>query len=437
MNDLILLSIELDFSSPYLKIIVASMIVVLSYFFGIISERTSFPSVLLLILLGILLKLGLDYLDPSLFENLDLMPALELFGIVGLIMIVLEAALDLELTKEKLPFIAKSLLIALCALVGSVFLVGSIINYFLPLSFLLSLLYATPLCIISSAIVIPSVSKLSPLKKEFMVYESTFSDVLGIMIFYFLISFMESGGTQAAFEFGTSLILTILVGVVASYVLIYFFKDLKGHSKLFLLISILLLLYAIGKLLHLSPLLIILIFGMGLANHHIFFKVFKNELTAGDPIEKIEKDFHLLTLETAFLVRTFFFVIFGMTISLSSLVNLNVFIISAVILGALYIIRFITLRIFLGKSIVPELWISPRGLITILLFFAIPPAYKVSEFDPGILLYVIIISSLVMTFSLINDSRKHTTEIETAPSNASTDDDDPIDTIEKPNPPVI
>ena len=404
MNDLLLLSSGFDFSSPYIKIISASLIIVLSYFYGIISEKTSVPSVLLLILTGILIKLGLDRVDPNLFNDLDLMPVLEVLGIVGLIMIVLEAALDLELTKEKMPFIGKSLLIALCSLVGSVFLVGAIINYFLPMSFMLSLLYATPLCIISSAIVIPSVNKLSPLKKEFMIYESTFSDVLGIMLFYFLISFMESGGNQAALEFGGSLISTIIVAVIASYILIYLFKDLKGHSKLFLLISILLLLYAIGKLLHLSPLLIILIFGLALANHQIFFKIFKNDLSKDDPIEKIEKDFHLITLETAFVVRTFFFVIFGMTISLGSLVNLNVFLISALILVGLFAIRFISLRLFLSKDILPELWISPRGLITILLFFAIPQAHQVEAFDPGILLYVILISSLIMTFALIKNS---------------------------------
>ena len=37
-----------------------------------------------------------------------------------------------------------------------------------------ALLYATPLSILSSAIIIPSVSGLSEAKKEFHVYESTF-----------------------------------------------------------------------------------------------------------------------------------------------------------------------------------------------------------------------------------------------------------------------
>ena len=350
-----LLAAQLDFSSPYFLIIAASVIIVLSYIFGVISEKTNIPSVLMLIVLGILIKLGLDSMEVKEF---NLMPLLEVLGIVGLIMIVLEAALDLRLTKDKLPLIGKSLLIAFACLIVSAFGVAAVLQHFLQMDFLKALLYATPLCIMSSAIIIPSVNCLIPSKKEFMIYESTFSDIIGIMFFYFLISFMESGGSQASLLFCGSLVLTMVVAIVTSYVLIFIFKDMKGHNKLFLLISVLLILYAVGKLFHLSPLLIILVFGMSLANHEFFFKIMKNDLSADDPIEKIEKDFHLITLETAFVVRTFFFVIFGMTINLSSLVDLQVFIISSLVLLALYIVRFVFLKIFLGKDIMPELFLS-------------------------------------------------------------------------------
>ncbi len=415
MINLLLLAGGLDLSSPYVLIISASVIIVLSYIYGLIAEKTNIPSVLLLILTGVLIKLGLDRAHIELF---DLMPVLEVLGIVGLIMIVLEAALDLALTKEKLPLIGKSLLIALFSLLASVFAVAGVLHYFLGLDLITALIYATPLSIMSSAIIIPSVNNLLPDKKEFMIYESTFSDILGIMFFYFLISFKDSGGSTAAIEFGWSFVITIIVSIVASYALIFVFKDMKGHNKLFLLISILLILYALGKLMHLSPLLIILIFGLSLANHNTFFKIMKNDLSDEDPIAKIEKDFHLITLETAFVVRTFFFVIFGMTIELASLANLNVLAISAAILVALYLMRLVFLKLFLKGSILPELFIAPRGLITILLFFAIPVSISntVTNFDTGILLYVILISSLIMTFSLIHDS-KQTREVATAVAN--------------------
>ncbi len=403
MINSIFLAVTLDLTDPYVEIIAASIIIILSFIYNQIAEKTNIPSVLMLILTGIGINLGLSEWG---IENLKLMPILELLGIVGLIMIVLEAALDLELTKEKLPLIGKSLLVAILCLLGSSFGIAFIIQQFYPASYTLCLLYAIPLSIMSSAIIIPSVAGLIDSKKEFLIYESAFSDILGIMFFYFVISLLESGGGEAAYSFGISLILTIVVGVVASYALIFLFKDLKGQIRLFLLIAVLLILYAAGKLLHLSPLLIILIFGLMLANHQLFFRIFKNFLKDDDPVEEIREEFHLVTLETAFVVRTFFFVVFGMTIVLSSLLVVNTLVISLAIIGALYIVRAAMLRIFLKKDMIPELWIAPRGLITILLFFAIPQVHEIANFDNGILLYVIIISSLVMTVALIANGKK-------------------------------
>ena len=191
-------------NSPYLVIIAGSLILILSYIFNLISERTSIPSVLLLIVLGVMIQLGLDLLD---FQVANLFPALEVLGVVGLIMIVLEAALDLELTRDKLPFIGKALLIALIGLVLSTLAIAGILKLFLQVDFAHSVLLATPLAIMSSAIIIPSVQKLILVKREFMVYESTFSDILGIMLFYFMISFLEEGGNTAILQFGGSLIL--------------------------------------------------------------------------------------------------------------------------------------------------------------------------------------------------------------------------------------
>lgn len=402
MTDLFFLAVTLDLTDPYVEIIAASVIIVLSFVYNRIAEKTNIPSVLLLILTGIGINLGLSEWGV---ENLKLMPVLELLGIVGLIMIVLEAALDLELTKEKLPMIGRSLLIAFICLLASSFGIAFIIQQFYPAGYTLCLLYAIPLSIMSSAIIIPSVAGLIGEKREFMIYESAFSDILGIMFFYFVISLLESGGGEAVSSFGISLLLTIVVGVVASYALIYLFKDIKGQIRLFLLIAVLLILYASGKLLHLSPLLIILIFGIMLANHQMFFRIFKDFFSDDDPIEEIEKEFHLLTLETAFVVRTFFFVVFGMTITVSSLLNVELLVISLGIIGALYVVRFFTLKAFLKKRIIPELWIAPRGLITILLFFAIPQTNKLANFDSGILLYVIIITSLIMSVALIADGK--------------------------------
>jgi len=415
---MIYLSAGFDLSDPYIQIITASSIIVLSYLFGKIAEKTSVPAVLMLILLGIVMKLGLDSMHINMPES-TLQGALKILGTVGVIMIVMEAALDLEFSKDKLPLIGRALLIAFLSLLFSIFGIAFVLQQFFDMNFTIAMIHGTPLAIMSSAIIIPSIGKLSKLKQEFMIYESAFSDILGIMIFYFLLNMNDEGLQQASVNLTVSLIITLVIAIAASYSLIYIFKDLKGHTRLFLLIAILLLLYSSGKVfLHLyGALLIILFFGLALSNHQMFFKVFKKDYNPNreeDPIEVIEKEFHLITLETAFVVRTFFFVVFGLSITLSSLVSFDVFCISIAVLIVLYFVRIVFLRLFYGKNLTPELFVAPRGLITVLLFYQLPLDIKSPSFDQGILLYVIIISSLIMTISLIFESGKPDKDIKTA-----------------------
>ena len=121
---------------------------------------------------------------------------------------------------------------------------------------------------------------------------------------------------------------------------------------------------------------------------------------------QIYHELHIITLETAFVVRTFFFVIFGLTIVISSLFDLKVALISVLILISIYALRFLILRVFIGKDILPQLFIAPRGLITVLLFYAIPKEAEVATFESGILLFVIIGTSLIMTWAMIKNKHK-------------------------------
>ena len=169
--------------SIYPMIIAASAVIIISFVFGEFSKKTSIPSVLLLIILGIVANIALaDKLDGFDFDSI-----LPILGTVGLIMIVLEAALELELKQEKLMPIAKSMLIAFIGLIASAWAAAMILQYFVPgMTSSSAWLYATTLSILSSAIIIPSVGELRPDKKEFHIYESTFSDIMGIMLFYYL-----------------------------------------------------------------------------------------------------------------------------------------------------------------------------------------------------------------------------------------------------------
>lgn len=378
--------------------------IIFSHIFNFVSKRTKVPSVILLILLGVVVKLVMDFNGYN--QDALIFSTLEVLGIVGLIMIVLEAAIDLELSKEKWPIIWKSFLVALLSLIVCAFAISFVINQFFHEDPIISLVYAIPLSIMSSAIVIPSVNGLFEDKKEFMIYESTFSDILGIMFFYFLIENVgaESTGTVVYSIIG-NIFITIVVSIAISYALVLLFQRIVGDVKLFMLIAVLILLYAIGKQLHLSSLVIILVFGIILNNSQLFFFGKLKSWIDAKVISGVLKDLHLVTRESAFVVRTFFFVVFGTTIDFRALLDLQIVGISLIIVAIFYISRFLLLKaFFLKKSILPELFITPRGLITVLLFFSIPAHLSSETFNADIILITILTTSIIMTWGLIRFS---------------------------------
>jgi NhaP-type Na+/H+ or K+/H+ antiporter len=302
-------------------------------------------------------------------------------------------------------------MVALIGLLLSAWIGAVILKYFIPeMSTLASWIYSTPLAILSSAIIIPSVNTLRGDKKEFHIYESTFSDILGIMLFFFLIEnvlFSENGlSIDSIIAFDVNIILTIVISFVASYFMLIIFQKIKSHVKLFLLISVLLLLYAIAKKMHLSSLLIILVFGVMIANMEVFFRGPLKKFVNKSISKSIFDGLHVITQESAFVVRTLFFVVFGLTIVLGSLADSTVVMISLFILLSIYIVRYILLRTIIGKDFVPQLYIAPRGLITIILFYEIPEIAQVAEFSEGILLFIIISTSIIMTLAMIFDKKR-------------------------------
>ena len=402
--------------NAYGLVIGGSLVIILSYFANLLAKRTNIPSVLVLIGMGIALREGLNAMGLTAipFESL----VLELLGTIGLIFIVLEAALELDLTREKTPLIVKSATMALLALLGSSAAIAAFLNVSMDIPTFEGWLYAFPLSIMSSAIIIPSVASLDANDREFMVYESTFSDIFGIMAFYILLGNSNAESTNSVIaSIGTNLVVTLVLAVIVSYVLVYVCKNHQFREAVFEHRGAALI-YSIQKLLHLSPLVLILIFGLMLNNHRIFFPNWTSKMKRlqwlpspakmldNRRMHELHRDYHLLTLETAFVIRTFFFVLFGMTVSLVSLTDLHVITEGLIICCVLFGVRFVSLLLFQRKRIFPLLYIAPRGLITILLFFQIQGAYaefSQPQFDQGILLVIILVTSIIMTIALVQN----------------------------------
>ena len=387
--------------SSYVYIIAACLLIIFSYLYNLFSQKTGIPSVLLLILTGIGIRELLVYYDAwVVIPN----SAVEMFGIIGLIIIVLEAGLDLRISKKKVKLIRKALLSSLIIFALSAAACSALLYYYLEEEFIHCLVYAIPLSVVSSAIVIPSVSHFEEEKKEFLVYETSFSDIIGIMLFNYVIAGNILHVSNIAKFFG-SVALALVLSVVLSVLILFMLTKIKTKIRFFLVFAMLIFLYAGGKMMHLPALFIILIFGLIVSNWQLpVFKKFYHWMSYKQ-VSEVGGLLHALTAETSFLIRTFFFFIFGLTIDFRLLADTEVLLAGGLIVIILFVIRFIYLKFFLHAHIFPELFFMPRGLITILLFYSIPAAYQLSKFNSGILFFVILTTSVIMMIGSISYGR--------------------------------
>lgn len=392
--------------SVEITLMVLSGLVICSYVFDLIAKNFKIPSVILLLISGI----GLSYLTTFLgIRKINFMQILPLIGTVGLILIVLEGSLELRLNREKAGMIKRSLASAFFVLILTTLGIAFFFHYLTGEEFRLCFLNAVPLGVISSAIAIPSASVLSPARKEFIVYESSLSDIFGIVLF----NFMIANQTITAYSFvqlGWSTIVILIVAAIFCLILLYLLKRITHNLKFFLIIAMLIMAYAIGKYYHLPTLIMVLVFGLFLNNiHWIRFSWF----TRNFKYDNFHKDFHQLAQlsgESAFIVRTFFFLIFGFTLDVESLLHMDVLRNGILVLAIIYFIRITYMKVGVPGASWAEYLLSPRGLISILLFFSIPEELKLKGLDNSLLFFIILGSSLVMAFGLLSARKEKAIE---------------------------
>lgn len=392
--------------STELLLIILCGLVVLSYFFSILSQYIRVPSVLLLLAAGIGFRILADANNLSFPIPANIVESL---GVVGLIMIVLEAGLDLKLGKEKLPLVRASFFTALIILLLSAAGITAILYWWLGEDLTSCIVYALPLSIMSSSIVLPSIHSLSARKKEFLVYEASFSDVIGILLFNYFTA-KEILTSKSVGVFGINILIGIVASLVISFLLFLLMAKTKMTVKFFLVFALLILIYSGGKMLHLPSLLIILVFGLMINNW---------EYAPGLPrfipvaqVEPLRRLMHSITAETSFLVRTFFFIVFGYSINLELINSREVILVGSLVVALLLLIRFFYLRFSFKTKVFPEVFFIPRGLITIVLFYKIPADLKLHNFNDGILFFIILSTGVILSLGMIFYKKKNEDVIE-------------------------
>jgi NhaP-type Na+/H+ or K+/H+ antiporter len=382
-------------SSLAIGMLAASVIVIFSYLLDIFSHRIKLPSVLLLMGFGILLNILVSVTGLEAPNFTKILPFL---GTIGLILIVLEASMHLHLTKDAIEVMSKAALSALILLLSSSFLIALFLQLVSGDSFHHCLVNAIPFSVISSAMAIPSTQNLSEEKREFIIYESTFSDILGIL--FFTLAANNLGGVNDwVIGITESVIVTVFFSFVFTVGLVWLVTKLRNHVKFFLILFLLLLVYSLAKLFHLPALLLVFLFGLAL-NNTLLLKKWKWVASKID-LMKVQEDLKYMQVsatESTFLVRTFFFVIFGYSLQWSLILKLQVFLVSLAIVVFIFGFRYFYFKFFAPKHLFPESLIAPRGLITVLLFYSIPTEMQIVPVHLGTLFLVVVITALTMAF---------------------------------------
>ena len=387
-------------------IISICILLIIAYVFDLTASKTKIPSVILLLLLG----WGVRQLT-NLFsiEIPDLNALLPAFGTIGLILIVLEGSLELEFNRSKFSVLRKSFAVALLSLVALAFVLAYILHYYYGHSFKTALINVIPLCVISSAVAIPSVKNQIASSKEFIVYESSLSDIIGILFFNFM-AFNESINASSFGYFGLDLLIMLIISFIATVGLSFLLSRIDHHIKFAPIVVLIILIYEISKIYHLPALLFILLFGLFLGN--------LDELKRFKWIDKLkpailDKEVHKfseLVVEGTFLVRASFFLLFGFLIKTSEIINPDTLLLALFTIAAIMLIRYLLLKLF-RLPVNPLLFIAPRGLITILLFVSIPPESVISDVNKSLIIQVIIISALLMMIGLMFSKSSKTASI--------------------------
>lgn len=383
-------------------IITLCVLLLIAYVFDLTAGKTRIPAVILLLLLGWAARRLAEWLELSVPDLTTLLPV---FGTIGLILIVLEGSLELELNASKTKLVRQSFIVALLPIFAFTFLFAYVLQLYGQPDFRTNLINVIPLSIISSSVAIPSVKNLKKkTNREFIIYESSLSDILGVLLFNFVV-IHETVSFHAIAAFGLDIFIIIIISFAATVALAILLNKIDHHIKFAPIILLVILIYEASKILHLPGLVFILLFGLFLGNLDELKRFSWIRRFHPEKLDEEVQRFKYLTLEATFLIRSVFFILFGYLLNTEEILNPNTLGWAAGIVAAILAFRAIVLA--LNKlPLRPLLFIAPRGLITVLLFFAINPVHRISIMNRSLLIQVIVLSALVMMFGMMMSREK-------------------------------
>ncbi|MDE2295448.1 MAG: cation:proton antiporter [Gammaproteobacteria bacterium] len=376
-------------------ILIASIFLLTAFAVERFDRRSGVPSVIVMIAIGLLAQ---PLLRPTSLVAAALKTMVPIAGAIGLVLIVLEGSLDIELRRERIKLVAKASILAVGAFVLCLSALAEITHYALHMDEFDAMVLATPFAVISSAIAIPASHFLEDSAREFIIYESSVSDIFGVLVF---IALLNSGGTISGFLTGLAGggILSLILAFVCSLALVLVSTRTDAHVRYVPLLAGLFALYAAGDLLHLSPLIMVLLFGLMLNNKQALDRLPGLRGVSDRIAPATVGEFKVLVQELTFAVRGFFFFLLGYSTKLVSFTEWRSWAVAAAVLVIAYGLRYSLLRLIEPRFTSSLAWMAPRGLVTVVLYLDAEQRLALPAYLNATVRLVVILSAMILALS--------------------------------------
>jgi len=402
-----------------LALVLSGLIILVGFICNYLFERTGFPDMLLLIVLGILLGPVIPVVIPN-FDLTSLMELAPYLSALALIFILFDGGIKMNIYQvfSESP---RAVLLAVLSFTFSMLTITFFMTYLVGFDMLYALLFGS-IYGGSSSIAVISVAqriKISEKCSTVLSLESAVTDILCIVVTLAIMGIILGAGqadyTQLTRNIASQFSTGAVIGVILGALWLSILQRVSKFSYAYMLtLGILLFAYALSENLGGNGALSCLLFGIVLGNEREINRMLKRELPKSVVVDGGLKRFES---EIAFLIRSFFFVYLGLIASISNVL----FIFYGIILSfILLIVRFAAVSIATVRS---ELWLDrtlmsmvlTRGLAAAVLstlpkqfpevFDSLYPG--ISDWYVNIAVVIILCTTIICTIGVLSISRKH------------------------------
>lgn len=353
-------------------IIFAGLLIIFGHAFKVLFDKTRVPDVVPMVLLGLLAGPCCGYLTPEKFGIMG-----ELMGTLALAIILFYSGLEINLETVN-RYLLRSTNLAGANFMLAMFAVAMFAKLFLGMPLLDALGIGAILGGTSFAIVIPMTGamKISASTKTVLLLESTFTDVLCIVVSLGIFQMMRMAEMTPGVIMGgimASFVMSACIGAVVAYFWATVLQRVRRlDNDMFLTPAVIVTVFGFAEFLGYSGAISSLAFGMVSGNinkisQQPFLDGFRRRFPAVNTQEFNSRELALFS-ELVFVLKIFFFFYIGLSIKFSSL---TMTLAGIGMVAALFIMRIIASKLFLGgipaQDRLAASIMIPKGLVSVVL----------------------------------------------------------------------